>query len=54
MTTYEVIYQSDESYYSIFKNANISWKKTQKINPKKDPEKVEARRIEIKDLLEKK
>jgi transposase len=53
LTTYDVIYQSDESYYSIFENAKISWKKTQKINPKKDPEKVEARRIEIKDLLEK-
>ena len=53
LVTYDVIYQSDQSYHNMFHEAKISWKKTQKKNPKKDPEKVEERRVEIKDLLEK-
>ena len=52
LVTYDVIYQSNESYYSIFHKAKISWKKTQKKNPKKDPEKVEERRAKINSLLE--
>ena len=31
---YEVIYQSQQSYYFLFKSAQISWKKSQKKNPK--------------------
>ena len=53
LVTYDVFYQSNESYYSIFREAEISWKKTQKKNPKKDPEKVEERCAEIKNLLKK-
>lgn len=53
LVNYDVFYQSNESYYSIFREAEMSWKKTQKKNPKKDPEKVEERCAEIKDLLEK-
>jgi putative transposase len=30
---YDVIYQSQESYYSLLKSAKISWKKSQKKNP---------------------
>ena len=32
---YGVQYKSKQSYYSIFKEAGISWKKSQKKNPKK-------------------
>jgi putative transposase len=35
-----VIYKSKQSYYELFARANISWKKTQKVNPKSDEELV--------------
>jgi putative transposase len=35
-----VSYKSKQSYYELFARANISWKKTQKINPKSDDELV--------------
>jgi putative transposase len=30
---YEVIYQSQQSYYSLFESAKVSWKKSQNKNP---------------------
>ena len=33
-------FESNQSYYELFKQAEISWKKTQKKNPNKDPELV--------------
>lgn len=33
---YGMVFQSNQSYYSLFKKANISWKKTQKNNRRKD------------------
>ena len=51
--TYDIVYQSDESYYELLRQAGMSWKKTQKKNPKKDPDKVENRRLEIEKLLKK-
>jgi putative transposase len=30
---YEVIYQSQQSYYSLFESAKVSWKRSQKKNP---------------------
>ena len=35
-----VIYKSKQSYYELFAGTHISWKKTQKINPKSDEELV--------------
>ncbi len=35
-----VMFESKQSYYDLFKEANISWKKTQKKNPRLDPELV--------------
>jgi transposase len=35
---FDVVFKSNQSYYDLFKQANISWKKTQKNNPRKDPE----------------
>jgi hypothetical protein len=37
---YEVVFSSQQSYYELFEQAKISWKKTQKCNPKTDPELV--------------
>jgi putative transposase len=45
---YGVKFKSKQSYYALFEEAGISWKKVQKYNPKKDPEKVTAKQEEIK------
>ena len=37
---YGVSYESKQSYYDLFESADLSWKKTSKANPKKDPELV--------------
>ncbi|MEG4076297.1 winged helix-turn-helix domain-containing protein [Microcoleus sp. Pol14D4] len=42
-----VIYKSKQSYYELFERAKISWKKTQKINPKFDEELVKKRRKKL-------
>jgi putative transposase len=41
---YQVVFDSKQSYYALFKEAGISWKKTQKRNPKADPELVQKKR----------
>jgi putative transposase len=33
---YDVVYESKQSYYDLFDEAGISWKKTTKVNPKAD------------------
>jgi putative transposase len=38
--TYQVVYASRQSYYNLFSEADINWKKSQKVNPKSDPELV--------------
>lgn len=40
---YGVAFASKQSYYQLFAEAGISWKKTQKRNPKADPELVEKK-----------
>jgi putative transposase len=47
------IYKSKHSYYELFARANISWKKTQKVNPKSDEEMVNKQREEINEILSK-
>ena len=37
---YDIVFQSKQSYYDLFTQADISWKKNQRSNPKKDLEKV--------------
>jgi putative transposase len=37
---YDVVYESKQSYYDLFKEAGISWKKTTKSNPKANPDAV--------------
>ena len=40
---YGVVFDSKQSYYTLFEQAGISWKKTQKRNPKADRELVEKK-----------
>jgi putative transposase len=48
---YGVVYKARRSYYDLLKRARISWKKTQKGNPKKDPLQVAIKQAEIKKNL---
>jgi len=48
---YGVVYKSKQSYYDLFRAAGISWKKAQKVNPKKDPAKIAAKREEIESRV---
>ncbi len=49
---YQVTFKSKQSYYDLFKEAGISWKKTQKKNPKKDPDLVKKKEEITEKLLE--
>jgi putative transposase len=49
---YDVIYQSQESYYSLLKSAKISWKKSQKKNPQGSSKLVSEKKTEINQYLE--
>jgi putative transposase len=48
---YNVVFESNQSYYSLFKEAQVSWKKTQKRNPAKNDELVKAKKKAIEDKL---
>lgn len=41
---YDVEFKSRQSYYDLFTQAGLSWKKTQKRNPKHNPEEVAAQK----------
>jgi putative transposase len=47
---YGVIYQSKQSYYDLLSEAGISWKKSQKVNPKSNPELVKKKREELLEV----
>ena len=49
---YDVRFKSNQSYYEIFHESKISWKKTQKKNPKRNDELVKAKKLEIEKILE--
>ncbi|MBI1240806.1 IS630 family transposase [Chrysosporum ovalisporum Ak1311] len=49
---YGVTFSSKQSYYDLFDDASISWKKTQANNPKYNQELVETQKKEICELLE--
>ena len=40
---FDVVFDSKQSYYTLFEQAGISWKKTQKRNPKEDPALVQKK-----------
>lgn len=48
LDNYNVMFASSQSYYDLFKAAGISWKKTQKCNPKLDAELVEKKTRDYK------
>ena len=45
---YGVRFASFQSYYSLFSEAVISWKKTQKSNPRKNPDLVSQKKLKLK------
>lgn len=48
---YNLIYDSEQSYYILLKEAKISWKKTQKKNPSKNDDLVKEKTEEITNKL---
>ena len=40
---YQIVFSSQQSYYDIFEQAGLSWKKSQKRNPKTAPELVKKK-----------
>ncbi|MDB9526291.1 winged helix-turn-helix domain-containing protein [Oscillatoria sp. CS-180] len=42
--TYDVVYESKQSYYDLFAATDLSWKKTSKVNPKADAQAVSAKK----------
>jgi transposase len=50
---FNVTFVAKSSYYDLFHEAGISWKKSQKKNPGKDPEAVASKKKEIETFLEK-
>jgi transposase len=46
--TYEVVYQSKQSYYDLLEAGGMSYHKSEKVNPKRDEAQVQQRREEIK------
>ena len=49
--TYGISFKSSQSYYNLLQDAKMSYYKSQKINPRRDEEKIEERRKEIKKNL---
>jgi transposase len=50
---YNVVYKSKQSYDDLFELGKISWKRSQKVNPKFDEELVKKKRDEINEFLAK-
>jgi putative transposase len=48
---YDVVFDRLQSYYKLLKEVGITWKKTQKINPPKNEELVEAKKVREKLLV---
>lgn len=48
---YNVVFESNQSYYDIFHEAKVNWKKSQKKNPAKIEELVQAKKKEIQQFL---
>ena len=48
---YNIVFYLLQSSYKLLKKAGITWKKTQKINPAKNEELVEAKKVREKLLV---
>lgn len=44
---YEVVYQSQQSYYALLQQAGLSWKKSQPTHPGKDEEQVQEKKTKL-------
>jgi putative transposase len=44
---YGVVYQSHQSYYTLLKQAGLSWKKSHPAHPNKDEQKVEEKKAKL-------
>jgi len=49
---YQVVYKSKQSYYDLLKAGGLSWKRTEKVNPKRNDDLVEQKRQKIQKNLE--
>jgi len=47
---FNVTFSAKSSYYDLFHEAGISWKKSQKKNPRKDPEAVTLKKKKLKNF----
>ena len=45
---YDVVFESDQSYYSLFKEAKISCQKTQKKNPARNDDLVKSKKKKLR------
>lgn len=50
---FSVTFSAKSSYYDLFHEAGISWKKSQKKNPGKDPEAVAVKKKRLKSFYQK-
>ncbi len=48
---YQVIYKSKQSYYERLKEGGLSWKRSEKVNPKRNESVVEQKRQEIQNIF---
>ncbi len=47
---YNVVFESNQSYYNLLKEAGVSWKKTPKNHPARNDELVKAKKKEIEEM----
>lgn len=50
---FDVLYESNQSYYDLLHEARMSWKKSEAFNPKGDEKEILRKREEIQGVLEK-
>lgn len=48
---YDVVFKSPESYYKILRESELTWQKGSKENPRKKPEIIKKRNLEIAEML---
>ncbi|MCA2752917.1 winged helix-turn-helix domain-containing protein, partial [Microcystis sp. M144S2] len=51
MDQFKVAFKSQTSYYSLLKEAKISWRKAQPKNPLQDPQLVKTKNQNIQDII---
>lgn len=49
---FDVVFKSQTSYYALLNESRISWQKSQKKNPRQEPETVKKKTLQIQETLE--